>query len=275
MQSMKNNKRKIISVGIVFSVMISAVIFASIIFPHGNDLSMDKGLLPPGAVHLFGTDNLGRDLFERTFNGMRLSLALAISIQAICLCFGALAGSIAGYYGGMIDRIYMLVQNVMMSFPGIIASLCLIAIFGTGIQTLVLALAVVGWVTYARLIRSEVISLKEADYIHACRAIGASNFYILFRYLLPNVIMPIIPIFTLMIGHTVLAISGLGFLGFGVQPPDAEIGLMIKDGITYVTRAPWMIICPAFVLTAYSLVINVFGDELRQWFDPQKDNLII
>ena len=272
---MRNKKNRLILTSVIFGILIFIVVFASLIFPHSNDIAMTKGLEVPGINHLFGTDNLGRDLLERTFNGLKLSLALAISVQIICLCFGAIAGSVAGYYGGIIDKCYTLIQNVIMSFPNIIASLCLIAILGTGIQTLVIALAAVGWVTYARLIRSEVIALKEADYIQACRSIGASNFYILFRYLLPNVVIPIIPIFTLMIGHTVLAISGLGFLGFGVQPPDAEIGLMIKDGITYFTKAPWMIICPAAVLTVYSLIINVFGDELREWVDPQKENTVV
>jgi peptide/nickel transport system permease protein len=158
-----------------------------------------------------------------------------------------------------------------MSFPSIIAALCLIAMLGSGIRPLILALSLLGWVRYARLIRSEAIVLKGYDYIMGARAIGASNFYILYRHILPNVIRPAIPMFSLRIGHTVLAISALGFLGFGVQPPTAEIGMMIKDGITYITRAPWMFIFPGAMLSLYVLCINILGDELQAWFDPRKE----
>ncbi len=272
---MRTNRNRLIAVSVVFLALLVPVVFSSCIFPHGNDLDMNDVLRAPSSRHWFGTDNLGRDLLERSFNGLRLSLGLALSIQVICICLGAVVGSVAGYYGGVVDRVYVLVQNVVMSFPSLIASLCLIAMLGTGIRTLVLALVVVEWVTYARLIRSEVITLKESDYIQGCRAIGASNARILSRHILPNVVGPVIPIFTLMIGHTVLAISGLGFLGFGVQPPTAEIGLMINDGVTYLTRAFWMVFCPAAVLVLYAVVMNVFGDELREWFNPQRENVVL
>ncbi|WP_229396324.1 ABC transporter permease [Methanosarcina sp. DH1] len=188
---------------------------------------------------------------------------------------GAVFGAISGYYGGVIDKVYTTIQDIVMSFPSLIASLCLIAMLGPGIHTLIIALSCTGWVTYARLIRSEVVSLKELDYIQGARAIGASSGYVLFRHILPNVVRPLIPLFTLMIGHTVLAISGLGFLGFGVQPPTAEIGLMIKDGLTYITRAPWMILAPGLLLCLYVWLFNVLGDELQEWLNPKKDYLHI
>lgn len=265
---MKSRKSHLLFLVIVFIVLIVLVVFSSQIFPHGNKLDMKGTLLPPNGEHIFGTDNLGRDLLERTFNGLKISLALALIIQIISLAAGAVVGSVAGYFGGIADKLYVMVQNVLMSFPSIIASLCLIAMLGSGIRTLILALSVLGWVTYARLIRSEVLIVKESDYIMGAKSIGASNWYILFKHILPNVVRPVIPMFTLMIGHTVLAISGLGFLGFGIQPPTAEIGMMIKDGVTYITSAPWMILFPGTLLTLYVLWINLLGDELREWFDP-------
>jgi peptide/nickel transport system permease protein len=260
---------------IVFFVLIMMVVFSAWIFPRGNSLNMEKTLAPPSAEHFFGTDNLGRDMLEGTFNGLKISLALSLSIQLISLGAGAVIGSAAGYFGGIADKFYVLVQDVLMSFPSMIAALCLIAMLGPGINTLILALSLLGWVTYARLIRSEVLTLKENDYILGARSIGASNSYILLRYILPNVVRPVLPLFTLMIGHTVLSISGLGFLGFGIQPPTPEIGMMIKDGITYLTRAPWMILFPGALLTIYVLIINLLGDELRELFNPRKEMRVI
>ena len=272
---MKDRRNYLIVLIIVFTVLILLVVFSARIFPHGNSLDMQKTLTPPSGGHLFGTDNLGRDLLERTFNGLKISLALSLLIQLISLMTGAVVGSVAGYFGGIADKIYVMVQNVLMSFPSIIAALCLIAMLGPGIRTLILALSLLGWVTYARLIRSEVLILKESDYISGAKSIGAPNLYILFMHILPNVVRPVIPMFTLMIGHTVLSISGLGFLGFGIQPPTAEIGMMIKDGITYITRAPWMILFPGILLTVYVLSINLLGDELREWFDPRREITVV
>lgn len=268
---MKSRKNYLILLIIIFIILIIMIVFSAQIFPRGNSLNMADTLAPPGGGHLFGTDNLGRDLLERTFNGLKISLALSLSIQVISLAAGAVIGSAAGYFGGIADKFYVLIQDVLMSFPSIIAALCLIAMLGPGINTLILALSLLGWVTYARLIRSEVLTLKESDYILGARSVGASNPYILLRYILPNVVRPVLPLFTLMIGHTVLSISGLGFLGFGIQPPTPEIGMMIKDGITYMTRAPWMILFPGIMITVCVLLINLLGDELREWFNPRKE----
>jgi peptide/nickel transport system permease protein len=272
---MKNNKHIIIALTVLTAILLLFVIISPYLFSASYDLDMKNALQAPNSAHLFGSDNLGRDLFGRSFIGLRLSLALALVIQITCLFMGAIFGTISGYYGGVIDKVYIMIQDVVMSFPSLIASLCLIAMLGPGIHTLIIALSCTGWVTYARLIRSEVVSLKELDYIQGARAIGASSGYVLFRHILPNVLRPLIPLFTLMIGHTVLAISGLGFLGFGVQPPTAEIGLMIKDGLTYITRAPWMILAPGLLLCLYVWLLNALGDELQEWLNPKKDYLHI
>jgi peptide/nickel transport system permease protein len=267
----KNNDRRLVFLATVFGLMMAFVIASPLIFPGSAQPDMAHSLLSPGFSHPFGTDNLGRDLAARSFVGMRLSLALAVCIQLICFVTGAVLGMLSGYFGGVIDKVYVTVQNVFMSFPGLIASLCMIAMLGPGLGTLIIALSVTNWITYARLVRSEVVALKERDFVLGARAVGASGAYLLFRHIMPNVIRPVFPLFTLMIGHTVLSISGLGFLGFGVQPPTAEIGLMVNDGLTYIVKAPWMIVAPGILLAVYVLTLNVLGDALQDRFNPYNE----
>lgn len=268
---MKNTKRKLIFNLTLCAAALVLVIFSAQIFPSGNELNMAEGLQSPCMNHLFGTDNLGRDLFARSFNGLKVSLALALAVQILSLLIGTVFGVMSGYHGGIVDRVFVLIQNVLMSFPSTLASLCMVLLLGTGVHTLIIALVVVDWVSYARLIRSEVITIKEAEFIQGVRAIGSSNTYLMVHHIVPNIIRPMIPVFTLMIGHTVLAISGLGFLGFGVQPPNAEIGLMIKDGLTYINKAPWMFLLPGVMLVLYSFMFNVISDQLQDWFNPHKE----
>ena len=219
----------------------------------------------------FGIDNLVRDLLLRSLDGLKLSLLLAFAVQIISVCMGVVIGILVAYFGGVADKIYIMVQNVIMSFPSIIAALSMILLLGTGLHSLVIALCVTDWISYARIVRSEVITVRQLDYIHGSRAVGTSDFRILFKHVLPNVINPVIPIFTLMIGHTVLSISGLGFLGFGVQPPAAEIGLMIRDGLSYIGKAPWMFMLPGLMLVVYSLLFNILGDKMQDALSPQSE----
>jgi len=268
-------KYKFILLLLLFLIMIFLVVFSRILFPNGYQLNVQNAFTPPRALFLFGTDHLGRDVLHRTFNGMRVSLAMVLVIQILSLAVGATIGSIAGYYGGIIDKTYSVIQNVLMSFPSIIASLSLITLMGPGIRTLIIALSVMQWVTYARLVRSQVITIKESEYILGAKMVGASNFYLLYRYIIPNVIHPIIPVFTLMLGHTVIVISGLGFLGFGVQLPTAEIGSMISDSMTYLTRAPWLILSPGITLAAYVFVINLLSESIREMMNPHEQTAIL
>lgn len=268
---MKRERNKRIFLLLFCSVALFIVIFSSVLFPASNELDMKTGLQGPSMQHIFGTDNLGRDLLQRSFAGLSLSLALAFAIQLAALGIGTAFGILSGYYGGIVDRLFVIVQNVLMSFPSMIASLCMLLLLGNGIHTLIIALTVVEWVSYARLVRSRVVSLRNMNFIRGAKAVGVSDFRILAVHIVPNVIRPIIPLFTLMIGHTVLSISGLGFLGFGIQPPTAEIGLMIRDGLTYINKAPWMFLLPGLLLVAYSLLFNMVGDDLQDWLNPQNE----
>lgn len=254
--------------------MILMILISPYAFFYGKGINLGQQLQAPNVQHIFGTDNFGRDLFQRTISGLRLSLMLALVIQIISLVLGIFVGMITGFYGGIIDEFFVHIMNVFMSFPSIIAALCLIAVIGANMSSLVMAISVLEWVTYARLIRSEVLAIKERDFILGVKAAGANNFYILVKYILPNILIPVIPLATLMIGHSVLTISGLSFLGFGVQPPAAEIGTMLKESISYIDCAPWLMLMPGGVLAFSVLIFNLLGDELCYCLNPQKERSI-
>jgi peptide/nickel transport system permease protein len=254
----------------VLGLLLALAVFSALLFPEGGTLNLGTALKPPSMAHPFGTDNLGRDLLSRSFNGLRLSLALAVAIQVASLALGTLAGMVAGYFGGILDKAYVLVQNVLQSFPDVVAALCLILLLGRSALALAVAFTTICWVSYARVVRSQVVSLRRHDYIQGAVAVGASHAAILFRHILANALRPVLPLFTLMIGQTILYIAGLSFLGVGVQPPTPEIGLMISDGLTYQGKAPWMFIAPGLVLVVYALFINAAGDGLRELLTPQR-----
>ena len=254
----------------VLGAMLLLIVFSKPIFGWGDALNISHANMAPCREHLFGTDNFGRDMLCRSFIGLRLSLLMAFIIQVICLVLGVSIGTVVGYSGGLVDKVFVVVQNVILSFPGTVLTLCVMLLLGTGTFSMIVAMSIFGWLSYARLTRSRVISLREANFIKGELAIGSSRFRILFFHIVPNVIRTIIPIFTLMIGHMVLAIAGLSFLGFGVQPPNAEIGLMIQDGMVYLRSAPWMFIFPGLILAVYSVMFNVVGDALQDRFDPHE-----
>ena len=266
---MKAKKKAILcsfGIGIIFFISL----LSPYIFKDVNEINFKEKLQPPSLKHPFGTDNFGRDLLERTICGLRISLILAVCIEAISLTIGIVVGLIAGYYGGVVDEIISRVIDTLMAFPNIIFALTLIAILGQSMITLILALSLLGWIGYARIVRSEVLSIKENEYVLLAKAIGGNDFYIMIKHILPNAIMPLIPLATLMIGHSALSIAGLSFLGLGVQPPTPELGLMLKESMTYMDIAPWLMIFPGLVLSVCVLLFNTLGDALRDLFDPRK-----
>jgi len=269
---MKGNKesRPLVVKCCVLAVMLLLIVFSKQIFGRGDIVNTSISNLPPSWQHPFGTDNLGRDLLCRSFIGLRLSLLLAFVMQLICMTLGVAIGTLAGYSGGILDRIFVFLQNVILSFPGTVLTLCIMLLLGNGIFSMIVAMCIFGWLSYARLTRSRVLTLREANFIRGEIAIGSSLFRIHFFHIVPNVIRTIVPMFTLMIGHMVLAIAGLSFLGFGVQPPNAEIGLMIQDGMIYIRSAPWMFLFPGLVLAVYSIMFNTVGDALQDRFDPHE-----
>ncbi|AEF96950.1 ABC transporter permease [Methanotorris igneus] len=266
------NKRFILSLSMVVLIFLVSIL-SPYIFKDVNKIDFTEKLQKPSLEHPFGTDNFGRDLFKRTLCGLRISLILAVCIEAISLIIGISLGLIAGYYGGIVDEIISRIIDIVIAFPNIIFALAIVSIFGQSMVVLVLALSLLGWASYARIIRGEVLSLKERDFVTLARTSGGSNFYILIKHILPNAIIPIIPLATLMIGHSVLSIAGLSFLGFGVQPPTPELGLMLKESVTYIDTAPWMMIFPGLVLSFCVLMFNTIGDALRDILDPRENRI--
>lgn len=261
--------------GLIWAALLGAIlvliILSSTIFPNSNVINLAQMLEKPSFGHLFGIDEFGRDLLSRTLNGIRLSLIYALIIEAIASVFGIVIGMAAGYFGGILDDFLNFVMNIFQIFPSSVAAIAIIAILGSSDVTLVAILSLLGWVGYARLARSSTLSFKERDFILGAKAAGASDWYIIFKHILPNVLMPLLPMITLYIGHEIMSIAGLSFLGFGVQPPNAEIGLMLKDSATYINVAPWLLICPGVTLAIVVSLINALGDSLRDKLDPHSE----
>lgn len=261
---------KLYFVSLTLTIILLVTFLAPYLFTGWNDIDFNRQLLPPSIEHPFGTDHFGRDMVDRVFHGLRISLGLAVIIEVVSLIIGLVIGLVLGFRGGVIDEFFTYIMNVLMAFPRMVMALCMIAILGPSLVSLVIVITFLGWITYARLVRSQVLAIKQKDYVLAVRAVGGSNFHILTRHILPNVILPLIPLMTLMIGHAVLIIAGLNFLGFGVQPPMAEIGLMLNEAMNFMNRAPWLMIFPGLLLAVCVLLFNLLGDALRDYLDPKK-----
>ena len=227
-------------------------------------------LRPPEPAHPLGTDALGRDLLSRVLYGGRVSLALGLGVEIVIVAVGVTIGLLAGYFGGWRDSILMRVTDVVMAFPSLILAIGLIAVFEQpGLDKVALVLVVLGWTTIARVVRGEVLSLKERDYVQAARAIGVGHTTILLRHLLPNAIGPVIVAATIGVGSNMIAEAGLSFLGLGAQSPTISWGSMLAEGQTFLVSAPWVAFFPGAALLLAVLGINLLGDALRDLLDPR------
>ena len=235
--------------------------------PYQQDLG--RSLLPPSAEHWFGTDLQGRDIFCRVMVGTQISLSVGLIAVAFSLTIGVILGSIAGYKGGWIDTVIMRVMDMMLAIPSILLAIAIMAALGPGIEKAVVAIGLVSIPEYARIVRSEILAIKENDYVAAARVIGDSNFKIVFRHVLPNALPSIIVRATLGISSAILDCAALGFLGLGVQPPAAEWGDMLGRGRNELVRAPWLMIFPGLAITLAVLAFNLLGDGIRDGLDPK------
>ena len=222
-------------------------IFAPLIAPQDpRNIDLPSRLQPPSAAHWFGTDELGRDILSRVIYGARISMLVGSSVVAGSLLLGLIFGSIAGYYGGYADRIFnVIIMNAFLSFPGILLAIAFVAFLGPGILNLILALCVGGWVGYARLVRAQVLGAKEKEFVEAARALGASDWRIVTRHILPNIIQPVIVQAAIGMAGAVLAEATMSFLGLGVPPPTASWGAMLNDGRAHLFDAPHLVLFPA------------------------------
>jgi peptide/nickel transport system permease protein len=253
---------------IVFTLF---AIFAPWIAPQDpGHIDLPNRLQPPSAAHWFGTDELGRDILSRVIYGARISMLVGSSVVAGSLFLGLIFGSIAGYYGGYTDRFFnVIVMNAFLSFPGILIAIAFVAFLGPGIFNLILALCIGGWVGYARLVRAQVLAVKEREFIEAARALGATDWRILTRHILPNIIQPVIVQAAIGMAGAVLAEATMSFLGLGVPPPTASWGSMLNDGRAHLFDAPHLVLFPAAAVMLAVLSFNFIGDALRDFMDPR------
>jgi peptide/nickel transport system permease protein len=224
---------------------------------------------PPSQEHLLGTDELGRDVLSRVMSGARISLGIATLVISIAVVVGVIVGALAGYIGGLFDEITMRVTDIFLAFPWLILAMAIAAALGPNLRNTVIALTVVYWPWYARLVRGQVLSIKERDFVDAARAIGATPPRLLGRHILPNATAPIIIQMTIDVGYAVLATAALSFIGLGAQPPSPEWGTMISGARIFFREAWWYITFPGIALTLTVIGFNLLGDGLRDYFDPR------
>jgi peptide/nickel transport system permease protein len=233
-------------------------------------IDLPARLSAPSWGHWCGTDELGRDILSRLIYGARISMLVGSCVVAVSLFLGLVVGSVAGYYGGRIDRFFnIVVMNAFLSFPGILLAIAFVAFRGPGIFNLILALSLGGWVGYARLVRAQVLAAREREYVEAAKALGATDLRIITRHILPNIIQPIIVQAAIGMAGAILAEATMSFLGLGVPPPTASWGAMLNDGRSHLFDAPHLVIFPALAVMLAVLSFNFIGDALRDALDPR------
>lgn len=259
---------------IVGFILIIPVILVAVFAPWfatHNPLKTDIShkLEPPSPSHLFGTDQLGRDIFSRVVYGSRISLQAGFTIVGIAMVVGILLGSIAGYFGGWIDEAITRVTDIFLSLPSLILALVVAAALGPSLTNTVIALSAVWWPWYTRLVRGQILSIKENPYVEAARAGGATNLRIIFSHVLPNCISPIVVLATLDLGFAILTSSGLSFIGLGAQPPIPEWGAMLSEARNYIRESWWFPVFPGLAVSITVLAFNLVGDGFRDILDPK------
>lgn len=253
---------------VLFSVL---AIFAPLLAPYDPAaIDLTHRLAGPSALHWFGTDQLGRDILSRIIYGARVSLTVAVSVVALSLSLGLIFGGLAGFYGRAVDTaVNQFLMNAFLAFPGILLAIAFIAFLGPGLVNLILALSIGGWVGYARLVRGQVLAVKEREFVEAARALGASDLRIFVHHILPNIIQPIIVQAAIGMAGAVLAEATLSFLGLGVPPPISSWGGMLNDARSHLFDSPHMVVFPAIAVMLCVLCFNFIGDGLRDYLDPR------
>ncbi len=266
------NKKILIGSAIIGMVLIIAL-FAPLIAPHDPEaIDLRNRIAPWTLEHPLGTDYMGRCLLSMLVYGLRLSLFIAAVVLLIRVALGTALGMVAGYFGGTADRLICRIIDFELVFPDIVLALVLVGTLGPGVPNLILALSIVGWSKYARVIRSTVISVKEKGFVESARALGASESYIMGRHILPNTIAPLIPMITLGPGGLLLSVSGLSFIGLGVEAGTPELGMMIKNGFGVFPGHPHLVLVPSALIIVCVTGFTLIGDGLRDQLDPRKGN---
>ncbi len=268
-QRLRQNKMAMTALGILGLIVLAAIFapFFSKYNYYSNDLmSTNK---PPSSEHWFGTDDLGRDIFVRTWYGARISLIVGLAAAAIDLFIGVIYGGIMGYFGGRVDNIMNKFSEILYSIPYLLVVILLLVVLEPSLGTIILALTITGWITMSWIVRGEIMQLKNREFVLASRSMGAGSARLLFKHLLPNAVGPIIVTITLSVPNAIFAEAFLSFLGLGVQAPIASLGSMINDSLTGWLYYPWRFLFPAILISLTMLSFNIFGDGLRDALDPK------
>ncbi len=272
-QKALHNKSIVIGLIMVLIVILIAV-FAPILTPYDlEEMDMGNALRVPGGEHLFGTDQYGRDLMTRIFFGTRISLLVGFISVFFSMVIGVFVGLIAGYYGGWVDNLIGRIIDVFLSFPVLLLSIALVAVMGGGgTVSVIMSLCLVSWTQYARVVRSSVLVIREEEYVLAAKTFGASDMRIIFKYIIPNALAPIIVVATLGIGTAIVSEATLSFMGLGVQPPTPSWGYALSFGLRYMRTAPHMATIPGLAIMFTVLGFNLLGNGIRDVTDPRMVN---
>lgn len=255
---------------VVLLVLVSLALLAPIIAPRDPiEQHLEQDLLSPSREYPLGTDKLGRDILSRVLYGARVSLLVGISTVSISLLIGLLIGALSGYFGGWVDQLLMRVVDILMAFPGILLAIAFTAVLGPGLHHVIVALSLIGWTGYARLVRAEILALREKDFIQAARALGGHPFRIMLFHLLPNLAPSLLIQSTFALAAAIIAEGSLSFLGLGVEPPTPSWGSMLNEGRQFLLVAPHLTTYPGLAIMITVLGLNLLGDGLRNRWDQR------
>jgi peptide/nickel transport system permease protein len=255
---------------LIVLIAVAAAVLGPILSPYDPaSQELARRLEPPSLAHPFGLDELGRDILARILAGARISLLVGIAVVGVSSVVGSLVGSIAGYFGGRVDDVISRIIDVLMAFPGILLAIALVAVLGPSLRNVVLALSVIGWVGYARLVRGQALRAREFDFVQAARALGAGSARIVVRHILPTALPAVVVQATLGMAGAIIAEAALSFLGLGVQPPTPSWGTMLDAGRSHIFDAPHLTVFPGLAIAILVLGFNFVGDGLRDRVDPK------
>jgi peptide/nickel transport system permease protein len=257
----------------VLILFVLIAIFAPLVAPHDPLQIIPRATKQaPSALYLFGTDNLGRDILSRVIYGTRISIVVGLIAVAIAMVGGTFLGTISGYYGGWTDSVIMRCMDIMLAFPGILLAIAIVAILGPSLANTMIAVGLATVPVYARTARGNILSVKTNDYVEAARCIGAPDWRLMLRHVLPNITAPLIVLSTVNVGTAILSAAGLSYLGLGAQPPTPEWGAMLAESRVYLREAWWMASFPGIAIMLVVLAVNLLGDGLRDELDPRLRN---
>jgi peptide/nickel transport system permease protein len=257
---------------IVLCLFAAAALGAPVIAPYdATRQNLANDLVPYSAEHILGTDRLGRDVLSRVLYGARVSLGVGLATVSLSLSLGLMIGAMSGFWGGWLDQLLMRVVDILLAFPGILLAIAFTAVLGPGLHHVVLALCLIGWTGYARLVRGEILSLRERDFIHAARALGCKPRRIILRHLLPNLLPPLLIQATFGLAGAIIAEGSLSFLGLGVEPPTPSWGSMLNEGRQFLLVAPHLTTYPGLAIMFTIFALNILGDALRERLAPESE----